>query len=201
MKKSSQIEQIRSIAKAEMANLLNGIRDDYKEKLACWLPSESEEKRLIDLVVLNYLDCWLETAQDVKQTLNSYETERFLLRSEQKRQSGGTSLSYTDTEQLERIRRTIEPKVNAAHDAQIIQANKEKRAFKDAPEKTGSGRFYDYVTLLFFQLLDKEKFQTSSLRLYELLVEKKEVLRTTAEKSQTLRYMMHTKNMRRFSIQ
>lgn len=183
MENNSQIDQIRRVAQEELTKLLPTMQMPLFSAIPLISKpfTETELKCLIDIVILNYLNCWLETDPNAKQTINSFLAKPFLLRSEQQLHLGKTSAVDIDTAQLKRIR-NIEKKLIDVHEAQIRQAKREGRGFKPLPEKGNKGRFYDFVTLQFLRLLDKKPGESCELRIYELLVDKKDVLRLRSEK-------------------
>ena len=132
-------------------------------------------QRMENLAVSFYLDEWLENDANATQTIRSFATKKYVLRSEREQHWGVQTLP--DSYRLSSLHRA-EYVLTNMQKFRTGQARKEgsKEVLLSGNKGTG-GIWYDFVSLRFLDLYSQRK-----LSLFELLALRKEIMRTTSEK-------------------
>lgn len=136
---------------------------------------KADLERIECLAVAAYLDEWLENDENATQTLHSFSTQKYVLKSER------TPCGKVETKDdcLSRLRRAKDILVKM-QELRVEQAELEGNGTKPLSEsKEGSteGIWYNFIILRFLDL-----YAQRSLTLFELLALRKEIMRVTSQK-------------------
>ena len=161
---ANEIEHIKYIAHLGCTLLCNRIKDNNF--------SSAELKRLESLAVSLYLEEWLRCDTNCQQTIYSFASQKYILKNERSRSSktAPESSSVKSLQRAEAIYRNMQSLQNK-------QAQHENSPFVPCPETSQAGKYYDFVTLRFFDL-----FSRGAYELYKLLVFRKKLMEVTSDK-------------------